>query len=726
MKNIWKICKNDFNRISHNVIAIVVIMGITVLPCLYAWFNIAASWDPYANTGELKVAVVSVDTGYDGTIVPVHFNVGEQVLSELRANSQLDWIFTTEEKAIDGVKSGEFYAAIVIPENFSKNMMSIFSDNISNPKIKYYSNDKENAIAPRVTDKGATTIQAQINEIFTKTIADTALTDLQLLSKIADESGEGNLAQNLAESMEQISMDLYSAADTVNAFAIMTSFSQQMLTMTNSLLGQAQTKIGENLEAIESSGKATNTIKGVVENAKSKINNGLDSGKNFYREIAEQAKPVFLSKANIDKNAADRLNNMANQMDFLMDPYKTLRNNMVTITPSNSNTSNIVNNISNSLDDAIEKQKELQSALRDASSFASNNAKSTTNAKNDLDNLAGETSQNIQSLKSNYEEKVQPALNNLLSDLQKVEDNMVTLMEELEYSLGDIRSFVVTTEGDMEDLENSLGNSYALLIKTAEKLHNSSQKLISFQNSDDFSLLEFMLEENPEDISEFLASPVELNTTEVYSIKNYGSAMAPFYSTLAIWIGGIVLAAMIKVKVPSSYYKELSNLKPHEMYFGRSIMFIILGILQSTLICVGDLCYLGIQCEHPILYVLAGWVSGIVYVNIIYTLTFAFGAIGKAIAVVLLVMQVAGTGGTFPIQVLPKFFQIVYPLMPFTHSMTAMRECIGGMYKMTYWIALGEMFIFLIVFVALGLVFGKAGAGLTNKFAEKLKETKIM
>ena len=153
MKNIWKIFQRDLQQIQKNVIAMIVIIGITVVPCLYAWFNIAASWDPYENTGNLKVAVASVDEGYEGGIIPVQLTLGDQVLSALRENTQLEWVFTTKSKAMKGVKSGKYYAAIVIPDDFSNSLLSVLSGEIKDPKLDYYINEKKNAIAPKITDK---------------------------------------------------------------------------------------------------------------------------------------------------------------------------------------------------------------------------------------------------------------------------------------------------------------------------------------------------------------------------------------------------------------------------------------------------------------------------------------------------------------------------------------------------------------------------------------------
>ena len=237
-----------------------------------------------------------------------------------------------------------------------------------------------------------------------------------------------------------------------------------------------------------------------------------------------------------------------------------------------------------------------------------------------------------------------------------------------------------------------------------------------------------MIYDEKSSISSFLAAPVELNTQKIYPIQNYGSSMTPFYSTLSIWIGGIVLVAMLKVTVSEDSIEKmkLKNVKIHEVYLGRWIIFLILGLLQSTLIAFGDLFYLQIQCGHPFLFVLACWFSSIVYVTISYTLTVAFGDIGKAASVVLLVMQVAGTGGTFPIECAPKFFRAVYPLLPFTHSMAALRETVGGCYGMNYWIDLEKLGIFLVIALFVGLVLRKPIIKLNDAFTEQLEETKLI
>ena len=264
MKNILKIFIDDVKRIRKNVIAMIVVIGVLVVPCLYAWFNIAASWDPYNNTGNLKVAVASVDEGYTGSLIPLEINVGEQVISALRENTQMDWVFTSKEKAMEGVKSGQYYAAIVVPEKFSTQMMSLFSDQIQKPEIIYYSNAKENAIAPKVTDKGATAIQKQVNQVFIQTISDTAMTVFQSVSNMAEANGADRLVDNLIHNLEDASDDMDMTASTLETFSGITSSAQSLLNTSSDFLKELKTESADGKQILENSKKTFTDMKTTI------------------------------------------------------------------------------------------------------------------------------------------------------------------------------------------------------------------------------------------------------------------------------------------------------------------------------------------------------------------------------------------------------------------------------------------------------------------------------
>ena len=347
-------------------------------------------------------------------------------------------------------------------------------------------------------------------------------------------------------------------------------------------------------------------------------------------------------------------------------------------------------------------------------------------AKNELQKLIETSQSSIDEVQGSYEENLKDTLKDLAGSLKTTTDSLSDLQKSLGNSASDIAKLTGSAAADLASLQKSLSGSANLLNQASGQVSSISGRLKEMQQNHDFSQLEELVAENKDEISDFLAAPVSLKTHAVYKIKNYGSSMAPFYSTLAIWIGGIILVAMMKVTVSENCLRGLTRVKSHQLYLGRYISFLIVGLLQSTLIALGDLFYLGIQCEHPFLFMLACWFSSIVYVNIIYTLTVSFGDIGKAISVVLLVMQVAGTGGTFPIEVAPRFFQIVYPMLPFTHSMAALREAVGGFYGMDYWLDLAKLGFFMILSLILGLLLRKPVIRLNEAFSEKLEETKLM
>lgn len=299
------------------------------------------------------------------------------------------------------------------------------------------------------------------------------------------------------------------------------------------------------------------------------------------------------------------------------------------------------------------------------------------------------------------------------------------MLGSLDSSIENIANITGSASSGLTGLQTALANSAALLKESSEKLTAVATKL-STDDSEGMAAVTNLLSEDSETISSFLSSPVKLDEKKIYPIENYGSAMTPFYSTLAIWVGAVVMAAMLKVTVADSTKEKLFHPKEYQLYIGRILLLIIIGFMQSALICLGDLFFLGIQCKHPVMFVLTGMFTSFVYVNLIYALTVSFGDIGKAVAVVLMVIQVAGSGGTFPIQCAPKFFQAVYPLLPFTHSMNAMRECVAGFYGMNYVKELGYLGIFLIFSLLLGLLLRKPVIKLNDAFTEKLESTHLI
>lgn len=726
MKNVWKIFQRDMMRVRNNVIALVVIIGISVVPCLYAWFNIAASWDPYSNTGNLKVAVASVDEGYEGSLIPIEINIGDKVLSALRENTQMEWVFTTEEKATSGVKSGKYYAAIVIPKDFSNKMMSVFSEKVEKPEITYYSNAKENAIAPKVTDKGAGAVQRQVNEVFIETVSDTTLTVLQAVSNMTQASGAETIVDNLNTNLNQIAGDLTASAGLLESFSDMTGSAQKLLNSTTEFLQTVQQQTKESRQTFQETSKTFSGLDDSMDAAADSVGTALKSAENVYDQMDQVISGAFSDESADAQQIASTLDTLAGQVGNVVTAYTSVRDSIAAVADKYPETSPLVDAIVVRMDTSIQQQKNLQSKLQDSAKGLRDATTDLSTARSELKDLAAKNRENMSGMSASYKSSVQKSLNQLSASLTSSKQEISSLLSQLDQSANGIYKLTDTADSDLSEIQKVLGDSGELLTEASDRIADTTARLDEMEASGDFSELKALISGDKSAISTFLAAPVSLDTHKIYEIANYGSSMAPFYSVLSIWIGGIVLVAMLKVNVSENCTKGLKNVKLHQIYFGRFITFMIVGLFQSTLIALGDLLYLGIQCEHPFLFLLGCWFSSLVFVNIIYTLTVSLGDIGKAVSVILLVVQVAGTGGTFPIEVAPSFFRAVYPLLPFTHSMAALRETVGGMYGMNYWIDLGKLAIFLGISLIVGLVLRKPIIKANDAFTEKLEETKLM
>lgn len=725
MKNILRIARNDIHNIRKNVIALIVIFGITIVPSLYAWFNIAASWDPYGNTGNLKVAVASLDKGYSGELLPVQLNLGNDVLSSLRENTQLHWIFTDAEDASDGVRSGKYYASVVISETFSKDMMSLFSSEATHPTITYYINEKENAIAPKVTEKGADAVRQEINETFTETISKTALDAFRLVADVSAEKGDASLAENLSASLAEISSGLNSAAGTVQAFSDMTDAASLMLDTTSVIFSQTGNGTKTSLNALTNTGNGIASLSSALSGTTAAVSQALSDGETYYSSVSSTIQTALDAYSTDADSAFDSLTAVSSRIQTVVDGYTSLADSLTAIKNANPNLSSVIDPILTQISTAVKHQTDLKSELDNAGTKLTGAVQSAASLKTKIDGLIEQSLTSAADVKTSYETTVKNQLEDLAGSLSDTESSVSALFTQLNESASELTDLTDDASGDLASIHTALSDSAALLSNVSEQLSSASEALLT-PNRDGLAVLTDLLAQKPETIASFLASPVSLSEHPVYPIENYGSAMAPFYSTLAMWVGGVVLAAMLKVDVSGKALTGVFNPKPHETYIGRSLLFIAIGLLQSSLICLGDLFYLDVQCQHPVYFLFAGWVTSIVYVSIIYALTVSFGDIGKAVCVILLVMQVAGSGGTFPIEAAPDFFQKVYPLLPFTHSMNAMRECIAGFYNTTYWKELGILALFLIPALLLGLLLRKPVIRLNDSFTEKLESTKLI
>ena len=549
MKNVWKIFQRDMMRVRNNVIALVVIIGISVVPCLYAWFNIAASWDPYSNTGNLKVAVASADEGYEGSLIPIEINIGDKVLSALRENTQMEWVFTTEEKATSGVKSGKYYAAIVIPKDFSNKMMSVFSEKVEKPEITYYSNAKENAIAPKVTDKGAGAVQRQVNEVFIETVSDTTLTVLQAVSNMTQASGAETIVDNLNTNLNQIAGDLTASAGLLESFSDMTGSAQKLLNSTTEFLQTVQQQTKESRQTFQETSKTFSGLDDSMDAATDSVGTALKSAENVYDQMDQVISGAFSDESADAQQIASTLDTLAGQVGNVVTAYTSVRDSVAAVADKYPETSPLVDALVVRMDTSIQQQKNLQSKLQNSAKGLRDATTDLGTARSELKDLAAKNRENMSGMSASYKSSVQKSLNQLSASLTSSKQEISSLLSQLDQSANGIYKLTDTADSDLSEIQKVLGDSGELLAEASDRIADTTAKLDEMETSGDFSELEALISGDKSAISTFLAAPVSLDTHKIYEIANYGSSMAPFYSVLSIWIGGIVLVAMLKVNV---------------------------------------------------------------------------------------------------------------------------------------------------------------------------------
>ena len=736
MRNIIAILKRDLSRIRGSVVALIVAVGLVIVPTLYAWFNIAGSWDPYGNTGNLKVAVANSDNGYMSDLIPVRVNIGDTVVSALRENDQLDWRFVSESDAVEGVRSGEYYAAVVIPENFSSRMMTVFSSDAEHAEIVYYENQKANAIAPRVTDKAASTVRQQIDETFAKTISDVGLATTSSLIEFMDGDQIAAYAGNLSGTLAGAITTLRDASGSVDEFAGLLQSSTGLLDSTSDLLASAGAA-NENAEALV--GDAKTGLSGMhdaLDAAVAAINQSLKDSAGDYDAAAKAIDEAFgaadahvsLTVTQLRDASADvakRASDMRDVQDNILAVERDVEGSNL---PEKLKAELVqkIDIVANTVGNVANQQELLAKHLSDAAaSLETGAADARAKAQAVKDGIA-EAKGSIGGVKDSYNATLKQQISDLSDAVADVARRGSDMADDLGATVTDLSHAASALSDDLAGAHAVLADASADLVSAADDLQRLKEGLDTAVTSGDLDRVRELIGSDPAALADALAAPVALDRQAVYHIKNYGSAMAPFYTTLSIWVAGIVLAAMLKANVDEADVKALGNPRLHELYLGRYAFFALLAFAQATLVCAGDLLFFGIQCEHPFQFMLVGWLAGFVFSNMIYTLTVSFGDIGKAIAVVLLVMQVAGSGGTFPIEMTADFFQAVYPFLPFTHAINAMHAAMAGAYGMEFWIELGTLSLYLIPSLALGLVFRRPVIRANRWIIEKLEETKLM
>ena len=693
IKRIGSIFRADWQRLTASVVAVVVMLGLCLVPCLYAWFNILSNWDPYgpASTGNIRVAVASEDEGCE--ILGLHLNIGELVMEGLQTNDQMGWVFLEDqETALDGVYAGDYYAALIVPEEFTADFVSLLDGELEHPQIQYYENEKKNAIAPKITGKAKTAVQEQINNTIIEKVAGaltTASSVFQALGLDAEDVA-ARLIEKLQDAqwqMNQLSKILTSLEDVMNNADDLLTAAAITVDDVNGVLVNASNTVGSVGDMITTGSNIADSTASDVVSILNAIDKSLVDLEDKLRQWGTAEDPTLLQQLmrQIDDVIA-RLQNLAVQAPDLADK----------------------------IDTAIEKLTDLRDAISNAGEL---------DIKDQLLNRLAEARQTIRAAalqsNQNVNDFIHEKNDRALSALRSVQ-------ELLGSGSGKLNGLSSTLDGyaaAMEQSQSTLAAGATLANTVSGYLANMEADVRRITDSSAFREFTDMLENNPDGLADYLASPVQLNTEIAYEIGDYGSAMSPYYIMLALFVGSLLTAVMIKVPVTQPQFLAYRAV---ERYFGRFVLFFLVGMAQALVTAFGCLYFVGIQCVEPARFVLACCICSLNFAMMNFGLVYALDNVGMAAAVIIMVIQVAGSGGSYPIHVLPMLFQKLYFLMPFHYGMDMIRETIGGMYGHTYRNCALILLGMCVIFTVFGLLVYYPARKLNAAIAESKERSGIM
>ena len=670
MKNIIEIFKNDIREIFRKVRTWIVIIGLILLPSMYAWPNILSAWDPYGHTNNIKVAVVTEDSGAEVSGQKV--NLGKNLVEGLKNNKNLDWQFVkNKQEAEDGVKIGDYYASIVIPKNFSEDLTSVSRGFPKKATIEYTVNEKINAISPKITNSGASAIANNISKSFVE------IANGVIFEKL-HEAGI-KFEQNLP-SIEKMKKEIFKLNDNFSNYENVvseligkTEQGQKILNTIQQTLPDIDRFATNSIMLADKADITINNIQSFNEKLLPLISNHLKVVEDVSGEANSLAQKIQSKPDNVEETK-EKLKLLNTRLEAGEERLRVVKNIFEYLNELSGENilQNQLNKI-NTLENDLTKVKEVNNKIY-------TNIDNYDEIADDIKKDFVDRTKRINEISTNIDNRLNDDIAPLVAKVLTKADININEISKLiigaQNELPEVEAKILSTEVKIQRAHAKLITIQKELPEAKEKIKKLTEEVKKAEAGTNTNMLFNLLKVDYKQQAEFFANPVQLSENKLYHIKNYGSAMTPFYTVLSIWVGALLMSSLLTTKVED----EEGKYKPCEKYFGRWILFLVISLFQTLVITLGDMYILGTQAVSPYRFVFYGLLISALFSSIIYTIVHLLGNVGKAICIILLVLQLGSSGGTFPIQMTSSFFQALYPKVPFTYSIGLLREAVGGVY----------------------------------------------
>lgn len=724
MRNAFRVLSRDLRRIAKAPASWVVVGALVLLPSLYTWLNVVGFWNPYDNTGNLRVCVVNEDAGASSDVLG-ELHLGDRIVDELHENKQLGWYFTDREEAMDQLSSGEAYAAIVIPDDFSYDMTTLLSEEFQRPQLEYHVNEKLNPVAPKITDTGASTLDNTVNDAFVATAASV------LTETVNDAMRESRLSIGEAKSqvlaqIDEVVADLVAARTVVGDLGNASADAEAKADAAKASLGQAKdgieamsTGLSEaahlagsvNVELAAFSGSLSTALgKALALTSAASAQTNAAIGQAAGDVAAAQAQvraACAYAQAVVDSNKriVDALEDLLADQDLPDEDRRLLESVVSSLSTANASAQAQLESLKG-LSDSVEASADAIASASDSVNDAVQDSVSSAEAFGESlsQTTIPQVSEGLGSISSTM-----ASLSAVVAKQTLLIDQTRMVLDQLSSTLSTTAAALAQTDGLLDDIQSELETA------RTDVAALGTAGLLAELFGEDGSL-------DADKIADFMRSPTELETEQLYPLNAYGSAMAPLFMNMTLWIGVFMLMVIMRLEVDGEGVRSLTA---GQRFIGRGMLFAAIVALQAVT-CVAGCLALGVQAVHAPALFLTAVACSLTYLSIQYTLSTALQHVGKGLCVILIFVQIPGATGLYPVELTNAFFQTVYPFFPFTYGIDAMREAIFGFYDGTWFKCMGMLALFWALFLVLGLFVRPHLANLNRMFARQLEETGIV
>lgn len=732
MNNILTIFRNDLRAIRGNVMTGVIVFGLVIIPLLFTGFNVLASWDPFSNTDRLKIAVASNDEGHESDLASLRLNLGDEVLSQLSRNEQVDWVLTTSDDAVEGTKSGEYYAGIVLPENFSRELLTFYVEGTEPAKLDLYTNEKKNALSTTITERSAGGVIERIDESFTKVVTTVGLGVVESLDNYLDEDETQAALDNVANRVENVGTRLRSAAGTVRSLANLVDSTIPLAQSADNILGtagsQTASRPGEGggsdsgAAPIDSLAATLNDSTGALENSLGATSQAYAALSDQFDELLNNAQAATAQTAQTYRSAAERVAQQTAAFSGVRDALDREVRNLDLPGPVAAG----YQQVRAQLDAAVAQSNALHDSLTTTADRIESGTSNAQQSRQQTQEAIAAARQAVDNARTAYRNNLQPQLETLRGSVNAVVRDINTVRAEI----ADVRGTLSSTSGapgsSLQRARDGADRLADTLYNQAQRFSDVQRQIEDVREGGDLNQLAEIIGSDPELLASRISAPVAVDRKPVFQVASFGVGMTPFYLALALWVGALLTCVLMRSNAEHKYLTDDGDFTRNQIYLGRLATFALIAISQASLTVGGLIFFVQIQPEHPLLLWLAASIASLVFMLIVHALVIALDSAGKALAVLLLIIQVSGSGGAYPLPLLPEWFQSVSPWLPATYAIDAFRSAIAGVYQGDIFRDLGMLLLFAIPALIVGLWLRRAMDSYHKRLQSGISQTRVM